>query len=198
MMNRREALRVLGAGASLELLGIITPDSLFALGQRVHRDHDHGPLPATRQNEIIGIAAERIIPAGDTPGATDANVGAFIDRILSGWYSTAERERMLAGLADLDSRSVAAHGRSFVQCSAEQQTALLAAFDDEVTALREARGRGDSGSANPDQHWFSMFKYLTVWGYFTSESAARETLRDFPLPGRYDGCAPYAPAVPGH
>ena len=197
MMNRREALRVLGAGASLELLGIITPDSLFALGQRVHRDHDDGTLPAIPQNEIIVIAAERIIPASGTPGATDANVGAFVERILSDWYSTAERERMMAGLADLDARSVAAHGRSFVQCSEEQQTALLVAFDDEVTVLREARGRGDPGSVNPDQHWFSMFKYLTVWGYFTSEAAARETLREFPLPGSYDGCAPYTPAVPG-
>lgn len=195
-MNRREVLRVLGAGAGIEMLATITPDALFALGEGTHRalmSQDR-----SRQSEIIVAAAERIIPATDTPGATDANVGAFIERILSDWYSSAERDRLVTGLDSLDSRSHAVHGRAFSQCSTQQQDALLLELDDEVTALRDARAMNAPGAGNPDTHWFSMFKYLTVWGYFTSEAAARETLHEFPLPGRFDGCAPYEPAPRGN
>ena len=34
-----------------------------------------------------------------------------------------------------------------------------------------------------------MLKYLTVYGWCTSETGARE-LGIYPLAGRYDGCAP--------
>lgn len=194
MMNRREVLRILGAGAGLELLSAATPDALFALGQRVHADRDDvvvslGARPV--QTETIAAAAERIIPASETPGATDANVAPFIERMMSDWYSAAERDTLSAGLLELDARSHSLHGRTFVACDEAQQTALLQSFDDEVEAIRRDRARNVPGTPAPDQHWFSMFKYLTVWGYFTSEVAARETLHEFPLPGRYDGCAPY-------
>jgi hypothetical protein len=194
-MNRRQALRVLSAGAGVELLAAVAPDALFALGRRVHSDLSVESA-GSQQTAAIAAAAERIIPASDTPGASDANVGPFIERIMSGWYSPAERERVEAGLVDLDARSNAAHGRPFAQCSVEQQTDLLVTFDDEVTQLREQRARGVNGD-NPDQHWFSMFKYLTVWGYFTSEAAARDVLHEYPLPGRHDGCAPYENAGNG-
>lgn len=197
-MNRREALRVLGASAGIEMLAAITPDALFALGEETHHAiRSQASRAQTRQLEIIVAAAERIIPASDTPGATDANVGAFIERILSDWYSSAERDRLVSGLDGLDSRSHAMHARAFSQCTTEQQDALLIAFDDEVTALRDARARSPGGD-NPDAHWFSMFKYLTVWGYFTSEAAARETLHEFPQPGHFDGCASYEPASRGN
>ena len=40
---------------------------------------------------------------------------------------------------------------------------------------------------NPD--WYARFKYLTVYGYCTSEVGMRE-LGLWPQPWRYDGCAP--------
>jgi hypothetical protein len=44
--------------------------------------------------------------------------------------------------------------------------------------------------ANPNEHWFAMLKYTTVFGYCTSEIAMRRTLGAWPRPTRYDGCAP--------
>lgn len=136
----------------------------------------------------VTAAAEGIIPATDTPGATDAGVTAFVDRMLSDWHTPDERERVLNGLRALDARSRERHGRDFADCAAPDQAAMLAALDDEVTALR----RRDDPAA--DEHWFARFKFLTAFGYCTSEVAMHRTLRIYPLPTRYDGCAPIGPA----
>lgn len=193
MLTRRELLRVLGAGAGLELFSGLTPEGVLAFGRRIHAQtvstartdaHAH-------QGETIAMAAERILPASETPGATDAGVGPFIERILADWMSPVERDRMVAGLAALDARSRERHGRAFIECAEAQQTALLASFDDEVSALRAARRGGEA-----DNHWFAQFKRLVVTGYMTSEVVARDVLRTHPFPGRYDACAPYVPVVP--
>jgi hypothetical protein len=50
-----------------------------------------------------------------------------------------------------------------------------------VAALRTTNG------AAANAHWFAMLKYLTVWGYCTSDVGMRETLHSWPQPMRYDG-----------
>ncbi|GEM_PF-1601788 len=132
----------------------------------------------------VAAAAERIIPASDTPGATDARVTSFIDTMMTDWYSAAERDRFVRGLDELDERSRAQHGRVFVDVPVASQVTLLETVDTEVTALRTARG------ASANEHWFAMLKYLTVWGYCTSEAGMRRTLKSYPPPMRYDGAAP--------
>ncbi len=169
-MDRRELIQWLLATAT-------APSDVLAFGRNVHRH------PATRRalsphaERTVTAAAAHIIPATDTPGATDANVTAFIDKMLADWHTPAERERFLAGLADLDKRCRARGPRDFADCAEADQVAVLTALDAEVT--------------NPDatDHWFARLKYLTVYGYCTSEVGMR-LLRLYPLPMRYDGCAP--------
>lgn len=166
------------------------PGDLFSLGTEVNQQAADGrvfrALDAHAGRTVIA-AAERIVPATETPGATDAGVGGFIDVMLADWYTAAERDRFLAGLRALDGKCRSLRGRDFIDCTEAEQTALLLTFDDEVTALRRK-----PGGANPDDHWFAMLKYLTVWGYCTSEVAMRRTLHSWPRPMRYDGCAPLA------
>jgi hypothetical protein len=139
-MDRRELIQWLGA---------------FALGRQVHlrigRDSD----------PTLAIAAERILP-----GATQANVAPFIERMLSDWHTPEERAPILAGLKALEAQGFAARSEA-------DQTAILTALD----------------QANPPPDWFARLKYLTVYGYCTSEMGMRE-LKLWPLPWRYDGCAP--------
>ena len=98
--------------------------------------------------------------------------------MLADWYTPAERDRFLAGLRDLDTRA----RRPFADCAAADQVTILTALDDEVTSLRT--NRGDSAI----EHWFAMLKFLTVYGYCTSEPGML-MLGLYPLPGRYDPCA---------
>lgn len=202
-MDRREALRWLAATAGTTWLEGIRLEELVAWGRAVHagaRQREEAPLRAldAHANLTVIAAAERIIPATDTPGATDAQVGAFIDRMLADWYAPAERARLLDGLRELDQRARTRHDRAFIDCAEAGQLALLTAFDDDVAALRRTppAGRPDT-PANPDEHWFAMLKFLVVWGYCTSEVGQRETLRAHPLPWRYDACAPYPPPPTG-
>ncbi|MGH7531463.1 MAG: gluconate 2-dehydrogenase subunit 3 family protein [Gemmatimonadales bacterium] len=176
-MERRELIRWLVATAGLHYLDALAPADLLGLGREVHRATAPGSAPRALTRHLQGtvaVAAERILPATETPGATDAGVSAFIDKIVADWYTPAERARFLAGLAELDARSRARCGRDFMDCTAADQIAVLTALDEEAAAV--------------DRHWFAMLKYLTVYGYCTSEAGMR-ALDLYPLPTRYDGCA---------
>ena len=172
-MERREVIQWLVATAGLRCLDSLAPADLLALGRNVHR---RATPPATRRAltaaaaQTVAIAAERIIPATETPGATDAGVTAFIEKMLADWHTPAEREQFLAGLADLDARCRTRASRDFVACGEADQVAVL-------TELDAAHAQ-----------WFARLKYLTVYGYCTSEVGMR-ALGLWPQPWRYDGCA---------
>ncbi|HEV8510177.1 MAG TPA: gluconate 2-dehydrogenase subunit 3 family protein [Gemmatimonadales bacterium] len=187
-MERRALIQWLVATAGLQCLDSLAPADLLALGRDVHRRAARAARQPVRRalsphaERTVAAAAEQIIPATETPGAGDAGVSGFIDKMLADWYTPAERARFVAGLPELDTRCRGRAGRDFVDCAAPDQVAVLTALDDEVTALRASQRT----AAN--QHWFAMLKYLTVYGYCTSEAGAR-ALGLHQLAGRYDGCA---------
>lgn len=174
-MDRRELIRWLVATAGLQCLDSLAAEDLLALGRDAHGSLGASLVLSPHAERTVAAAAARILPGAD--------VGAFIDKMLADWHTPAERERFLAGLPELDARSRARANRVFVDCAEADQIAVLTALDDEVTALRASIG------AAANQHWFAMLKYLTVYGWCTSEAGARE-LGLYPLAGRYDGCAP--------
>jgi len=140
---------------------------LLALGRDVHAAQQPAWRALTPHAErTVAAAARQILPG--------AEVSAFIDKMLADWYTPEERERFLAGLPELDVRCRARAGQDFVACAAPDQVAVLTVLDDEVTR---------------NQHWFAMLKYLTIYGWCTSEAGQR-ALGLYPMAGRYDGCAP--------
>jgi gluconate 2-dehydrogenase gamma chain len=179
-MDRRDMLRGLASGAAAPLLGSLVPAELLSWGREVHLAVAAGQsrtgLLTAQVVQALTAACERIIPADETPGATDAGVPAFIDRMLSDWYDQPERTRVIAGIESLDALSRTRFGRAFAACANTEQDALLIELDREGPA-----------------HWFGTVKYLTIWGYFTSEVGVVRELGQWPSPGRYDGCAPYTP-----
>jgi len=195
MMERRALLRWLLSTGGVAAVARLSVRDLEALGLEAHRQV-HDSTQALRVLSVaaarsVTVAAELIIPRSETPGATDAQVTPFIDRMLADWYPGPDRDRFVEGLEALDASARTAHGRAFVECSAEEQVAILSRFDAEVDGLHRA------GDPNAAGHWFAMLKYLTVWGYCTSEVAMRETLRSYPPPMRYDGDAALAPVAGG-
>lgn len=184
-VERRELLRWMVATGGLAAFNRLSERDLVALGEATHKQPQAALKVLTAaQGAAVTIAAEHIIPASDTPGATDARVTQFIDGMLADWYTPAERAAFVTGVAELDTRSRALRATDFVACTPADQVALLEAIDGEVTALRRARG------AAANDHWFATLKYLTVWGYCTSETGMRKTLKSYPPPMRYDGNAP--------
>src|SRR5690606_16229899 len=97
-MNRRDALR----RAAWMLGGVLSAPTLSA----VLRGCQAAPAVTTArkatftpaQHDMVAAAAERIIPATDTPGAIDAGVPDFIDLMMSEWYPEPDQAAFLAGL----------------------------------------------------------------------------------------------------
>lgn len=183
-MERRELIRWMVSTGGLAAFNRLSERDLVSLGEAMHQQPRAMLKSLTAaQARVITVAAEHIIPASETPGATDAKVTAFIDGMMADWYTPVERTSFVNGLAELDTRSRASYSKAFVDCASTDRVALLETIDNEVGALRRTRG------AAANEHWFAVLKYLTVWGYCTSEPGMRRTLKSHPMPMRYDGNA---------
>lgn len=190
-MQRREALRLLAAAATLPL---VSRDA-FSLFQEVHQQ-----LPQTaalkaldpQQNATVVTISELIIPQTDTPGAKAARVNEFIDVIVAEWYDQEEKSRFLTGLADVDRRSESFFGKAFVDCSGQQQIQILNDLDEESQVKSEKifRRRARSITDPAEKQFFSMIKQLTLIGYYTSEIGFVQELHQEIIPPRHAGCAP--------
>jgi len=130
------------------------------------------------QLELVATIAEHIIPQTDTPGARGAGVHRFVDTLLSDHYPPEERDRFLAGLADVQ-------GEHFLEATPQQQIALLKAMDEAAYAPT-----GASSERPPETWFFRRMKEVTLVGYYTSEIGASRELRVNPM-GTFLGDIPF-------
>jgi len=193
-MQRREVLRILAAGAALPAL---TPD-LFAFFRSAHPADGYALRTLNQhQNATVVAMIDQIIPETDTPGAKAALVNEFIDVILTAWATDAERQNFLDGLADVDKQSMELFGKTFIDASSAQQITLLRAMDESIAAERSRRPR--HGSVPPEDRdkqlqgdFFTVFKGITLHGYYTSEIGFTQELKLQIIPGAQHGCVPVA------
>jgi len=178
-MNRREALKsvafLLGGAVSVPVMNAVlrgSPPSPRYIPQTLNPD----------QFKTVTVIADLIIPTTDTPGAKEAGVGQFIDLILTEWYPAADRNRFLAGLAELETQFQQRYGKNFLQATAPEQTDLLTDLDLEAIGARKARVQ--------DVPFLGMMKELTLVGYYTSEIGATDELQFQPATDKYEGCIP--------
>ena len=169
-IDRREAIRraALLAGVALSPGWLSVIDRGAPLAQARHL--------TSGQLALVTAVAERILPRTDTPGATDVGVPGFIDLLYGEFMTDAERELLIAGLADVEKAARAGHDSSFHTLDAARQDALL----EGIAKAEEGREGG----------FFRLIRSATVLGYFTSEPVGRNVLHYDPVPGRYDPCVP--------
>jgi len=189
-MRRRELLRILSAAT---VAPVLSPD-LYALLRQAHPSANYSLRTFTsHQNDTVIAMAEIIVPASDTPGATAARVNEFMDFILADWATEQERTHFLNGLDTIDTQSNDLFGRAFLESSLSQQTALLRSLDDAVDWIHESdRIRDGAISSSRDTQlrgdFFRVFKYMTLYGYYTSEVGFTQELKLEILPGSFRGC----------
>jgi glucoside 3-dehydrogenase (cytochrome c) hitch-hiker subunit len=169
-MHRRDLLRLIGASALIPFVPG-EADAAVQFGQATHRAVRVGCLRALSSEEarVVTVLADMIIPATDSPGASDVDVTGFIDHLLADWYSPEDRQQLQAGIGSLVTEG-------FADLSGDQRIARLTALD---------RAMGEPGSPEAA---VSALKSLTVYGYFTSERVMKEVTRDPIIPGRFEGC----------
>ena len=189
-MLRRDLLRVLSAAAVAPVLPEVT-----LLLKQAQTSAGYGLRTLTpHQNAIVVAMIDLLIPATDTPGAKAARVNEFMDVILTDWATAEESARFLAGLDDVDTQANALFGKSFLEASPAQQSAMLQVLDDSVDWLHS---RPSHPAVSPDRdfnqlrgEFFRSFKLVTIHGYYTSEIGQTQELKREIIPGAFHGCAP--------
>jgi hypothetical protein len=187
-MNRREALRLL---ATATALGLATPKMFATLrNARTLAQTQAGPRTLSpHQNETVTRIAEIIIPKTETPGAKDAGVPAFIDLIVTEWYTDEQRSDFLAGLADVDARSNHRFIKDFVACSPDQQAEILTELGAQMIADAQTTKNQGEGDGAPRENFYQTLRGLVLTGYYTSEAGATAELNYQIIPDHFQACA---------
>lgn len=189
-MNRREALRLLATGTAL---GLATPKTFAILRHARAVLQSQGELRtlSPHQNQTVSAIAEAIIPKTETPGAIDAGVPAFIDLIVTEWYTDEQRTHFQNGLADVDARAQRRFKREFAGCAPDRQALILTELGTQMitdAALMKAPPDFD-GETKTNENFYQSLRSLILTGYYTSEAGATAELNYQIIPGRFDACA---------
>lgn len=170
--TRRTVLKQLAAGTTLSALPIS--------GQNVPTDTQQQAAPVTQQNVLENTApffnaeqkralealTDTIIPADQqSHGAREAKVADYIDVVVAD-AAPATKEQWVQGLALVEERTQNSFRKHFVDCTPEEQNALLAAM---------AGNEDPNGAA--DEKFFVRLKRATIDGYYTSRIGMHEDLR---------------------
>lgn len=198
-MNRRDALRLFTAGAVLPAL---TPE-LFAFYQQAHPVASYTLRTLNpHQNDTVVAMIDQIIPATDTPGAKGARVNEFMDVILTEWANEEERRNFLNGLDGVDKQSSTLFGKDFSSASPAQQLVLLRSMDEVAEMARSQQKEQGAPLWEPagrdtqmQGDFFTVFKNMTLHGYYTSEIGFSQELKLQIIPGAQHGCTPLGPGL---
>jgi hypothetical protein len=187
-VTRRDALRAL-ASASLAAAFDWTPAEAQRAIDRAawirRAGQNYEPtFFTTHEWETVRVLVDLIIPRDDHSGsATDAGVPEFMDFLL------AERDdetqtAMRGGLAWMDAECLERFGRTFVDCTDGERTALLDIIAWPASAPRELA----NGVA-----FFNRFRDLTASGFWSSKMGVADLqyMGNTAVP-QWTGCPPEA------
>lgn len=135
---------------------------------------------------LLDEIGETILPATTaSPGAKAAKIGEFLKKYVTDCYTESDRKIFIEGLDKLNNVSKEQYKSEFLALSPSQKYDLLTAIDQEARSYKKNKKKG-----GPD-HYFSMIKRDTLFGYSTSKEGATKGLRYIQTPGHYNGNVPY-------
>lgn len=187
-MERRELLKQIAILTGGAFIG----GELFLTGCKSGASLDAGFTPATVA--LLDEVAETIIPATKTPGAKAAQVGEFMKVFVTDCYPAQHQTAFTKGIPQLDEACKKMHNKSFVDCDAKQRHDFLVSLEKEAKDFDASVNKENEGKKDDDKkplHYYTMMKQLTILGFFTSKTGAKETLRHEAVPGKYIGDFPY-------
>ena len=105
----------------------------------------------------LSAAVDRMIPRDFDPGALDAHVPEYIDRMLQSEAMVQMKQNFVPGLGALERRAQRMFQKAYAQVTPVQQDELLTLFKDAPEKSGEAR-------------WYEMFVVLVLEGFLGDPS----------------------------
>ena len=175
-VTRRDALKLAAVAAATPLLPRGFAEAAGTAAAKA------GRFFSAAEMALLDELVELIIPADThSGGARAAGVAGYIDGRLAEYDPAiplleAERERWKAGLATVDALARATSGKTFLETSPAERTALLERIAQPLTEAEiptEApEGRRPPAASKPEtegQRFFVELKSWTARGYYTSK-----------------------------
>jgi len=193
MVERRQflglALGALGGVIATPALAKFLENEKTGLAER--GPYVDRPVSAFSKSEraLADAIAETILPRTESPGASDAKVGTFLELIYAEWMGDEERQSFNAGFAEVDELAQSRFGKSFVASTAKEQHKILTGLEESHAEHPWYQLGGESAYVG-DAPFIAQVKELTVVGFFMSEVGAKQVLRDQLGTGRFDGDIP--------
>ena len=109
-----------------------------------------------QQYNIIAALAALIIPTDDTPGASEAGVASYIDRMVA--VSENKQKIYIEGLEWVDNTAKKQYGNNFIELAVKEQIELLMAIDETESKInRRVSGYIDRVNRKIDELWIDVF-----------------------------------------
>jgi hypothetical protein len=190
MVGRRELFRRTLLGAAGLAAGAVNPASAreipadFDASKDLARDDWKPSFLDDHQNETLIALSEQVIPKTDTPGAKEALVNRFIDRLLAAESPEKQRE-FVDSLAYLEGECQARYRNAFRYLTPEMQVEFL-----RLVAYPHSLGVWGTEAAG-EFPGYDHFRKLKDWisrAYYSSEVGMRDLGWDGPSHGEFEGC----------
>lgn len=110
-----------------------------------------------KEYAIMAAAVERLIPKDEDPGALEADVPEYIDRMLQSPQLKQMRDQLVPGFGALDRRAQRLFQTDFVSAKPEQRDQVLTAFK-------------NSGEKTGEYKFYEFLMVLTLEGYLGDPS----------------------------
>lgn len=201
-MDRRKALKNMGMALGYT---VATP-TLFGIVQSCKGESAVSWTPdflTSDQGSALTKLVDIILPATDTPSASELQVHLFIDKFANEVMDKEQQDffkmsmskfidKALKGsgkekASDLNTEDLESLVGSTLKISKEQQTQNEEAIGNYTKAMEEGGGANISDDVAA-YAFASNLRGMTIWGYKTSEFIGEEVLAYLPVPGEYIAC----------
>ena len=179
-MDRREALKkvayLMGGAISATTMGVLFES--FTVYEPGNSPYSY----SFSEEAILAEFADIILPTtSSSPGAKVAGVGAMIPLIIKDCYPPKLQTIFKNGYESMLAKAKTKFNKEFLALSTEEKIQLMNDLKQEAI------------DSNKEPSFFLIARDLTILCYFSSEIGCTQAREYLPIPGKYDGSAPYKP-----
>lgn len=202
-MNRREALKNLGLGAGILVVGPTTLSLLQSC--KNEPEYDWQPVFLTASH---GLALKKIldiiIPKTDTPGASDLNIAQFIDSYMDEVADLDRRDKFKRSADAFSEAFQKEFDKSHDEGSDEEFDKIIKKYlkaspaeqDQYIkrnTETQDAQKQESDMKIDADAGayaYLTSVRELAIWAWKNSEEIGENVMWYDPVPGQYIPCGP--------